>query len=136
MTASSVEIGADLRRILLTARTNPERWGRPKGITQDQAAHGAGISAVLYRNLENGYTTTTKVPTLVSICEYLAIPPEFLEEFGYRSVAEELRIRIQLGNKVILDLDRLSKLTPDEQQALQVILDKLASAPARLKGAA
>lgn len=136
MTASSVEIGADLRRILLTARTNPERWGRPKGITQDQAAHGAGISAVLYRNLENGYTTTTKVPTLVSICEYLAIPPEDLDQFGYKSVAEGLRIRIQLGNKVILDLDRLAQLTPDEQQALQVILDKLAEVPVRLRGAA
>lgn len=135
MTASSIEVGEDLRRILLTARTNPERWGRPKGITQDQAAHGAGISAVLYRNLENGYTTTTKVPTLVSICEFLGIPPDFLEQFGYLAIAEELRIRLRLGNKVILDLDRLSRLTPDEQRALQVILDKLAATPA-LRGAA
>lgn len=126
MTATSVEIGEGLRRILLTARTTPGRWGTPKGLTQDQAAHGAGISAVLYRNLENGYTSTTKVPTLVNICEFLGVDPDFLDMQGYRQVAEELRIRLQLGNKVILDLDRLSRLTPAEEDELLLILEKLA----------
>jgi transcriptional regulator with XRE-family HTH domain len=135
MTASSVEIGADLRRILLTARTTPGRWGTPKGLTQDQAAHGSGVSAVLYRNLENGYTIRAKAPTLVNICEFLGIDPEFLDMRGYHQVAEELRIRLQLGNKVILDLDRLSRLTPEEEQELMFILEKLTS-PGRMEGAA
>ncbi len=137
MTTSSIEVGEDLRRILLTARTSPERWGRPRGITQDQAAHGAGISSVLYRNLENGYAPTglltTRVSTMVNICEFLGIPPDVLEDFGYFPVAEELRIRLTLGNKIILDLDRLNRLTPDEERALLPILDKLAQPNPRLR---
>jgi transcriptional regulator with XRE-family HTH domain len=130
MTATSIEIGEDLRRILRTARTAPERWGTEKGLTQDQAARGAGISPVLYRNLENGYYISTKVPTLVGICEFLGIDPDFLERQGYQAVAEELRLRLTLGNKVILDLDRLNRLTPGEEAFLRDLLDKLIATPA------
>lgn len=125
MTATSIEIGEDLRRILRTARTTPERWGTENGLTQDQVAHGVGVSSVLYRNLENGYTRSTKVSTLAQICEFLGIPPDDLAELGYLDVAEMLRNRLTLGNKVILDLDRLSMLTPAEEQFLASILDKL-----------
>jgi transcriptional regulator with XRE-family HTH domain len=129
MTATSIEIGDDLRRILQVARTSPARWGTQKGLTQEEAAEGAGVSSVLYRNLENGYTIRTKVPTLVNICQYLGIDPEFLDMRGYHPVAEELRIRLQLGNKVILDLDRLAVLSREEARELALILDKLAATP-------
>lgn len=125
MTATSIEIGEDLRRILRTARTAPDRWGTESGLTQDQAAHRAGVSAVLYRNLENGYTKSTKVATLARICESLGIDPDFLDILGYLDVAETLRSRLTLGNKVILDLDQLARLTPAEEQFLAGILDKL-----------
>jgi len=132
MTATSIEIGEDLRRILRAARTTPERWGTGKGLTQDQVAHGAGISSVLYRNLENGYTRSTKSATLAAICEFLGIDPDFLDTLGYLEVAEALRSRLTLGNKVILDLDRLSRLTPDEERFLSDILAKL-TVPGRKK---
>lgn len=123
---TSVTINEDLRTVLRVVRTSPERWGRPKGLTQDEAAARVGISKVLYRNLENGYTPSTKSSTLVDICESLGVDPDVLSTFGYETVAQELRLRVLLGNTMFLDLDKLSILTPEEEAMLMPILDKLA----------
>lgn len=130
---TSVTINDDLRIVLRVVRTSPERWGRPKGLTQDQAADRAGVSKVLYRNLENGYTPSTKISTLVDICESLGVDPDVLTTFGYEEVARELRLRVLLGNTMFLDLTRLSLLTPEEERILRPILDKLA-VPVERKG--
>lgn len=123
---SSVTINDDLRVILRVVRTSPERWGRPGGITQEMAAKRIGISKVLYRNLETGLTESTKISTLADVCASLGVDPDVLSTFGYEQVANELRMRVLLGNTMFLDLGRLSVLTEEEEAMLMPILDKLA----------
>jgi len=127
MTATSIEIGSDLRRILLAARTNPERWGGGK-LTQEEAAHGAGVSPVLYRNLENGYTPSTLIPTLVGICKFLGVDPDDLDSLGYGPVADGLRLRMKMEGTVIIDLRKLRGFTDDEKRALDILVAKYRTA--------
>lgn len=129
MTDASVEIGRDLRMVLKAARKSPEKWGKVNGLTQDQAAHGSMISTTWYRNLETGYIESASVTVVANVCEFLGIGDGLLEQLGYMTVAEELRSRVKLGNKMVLDLERLSLLTPKEEATLKRILDKLAAAP-------
>ena len=123
---ASVKINDDLRLLLRIVRESPERWGSPHGLTQDEAAERCGISGSLYRQLELGGMTSTKISTLANICQALGIRPDLLEYYGYDSVAEELRMRVATGKTIFLDLDRLSLLDPREQEVLSLLLDKLA----------
>lgn len=122
----SVMLSDGLRLVLHTVRTSPERWGGAKGLTVEEAAGRIGISKVLYRNLESGYTPSTQLSTLVTICESLGVDPEILSFYGYEQVADELRMRVIMGKTMFLDLGKLSVLTPEEVDALLPILDKLA----------
>lgn len=123
---ASVTISDDLRVLLRVIRESPERWGSPHGLDQDEAAGRCGISVSLYRQLELGRMTSTKISTLVSICQALGIRPDVLDTYGYQLVAEELRMRVAMGRTMFVDLDRLSLLAPGEQEVLGILLDKLA----------
>lgn len=123
---ASVTISDELRLLLRVVRESPERWGSPNGLSQDEAAERCGISASLYRKVELGDFPSTKISTLANICQALGIDPTLLEHYGYQEVAEELRLRVTAGKTMFVDLDRLSLLDPREQQALGLLLDKLA----------
>ena len=134
---ASVKIGEDLRQFFRVARTNRARWGRK--LTQDEAAEGADVSTVTYRNLETGQSKSARVETIVDICEYLGIDADTLEDRGYLTVADELRMRLALGNKMVVDLNKLTELSPHEEKELRSILAKLAASPRerrKLQGAA
>jgi len=122
----SVTVNGKLQMLLHAARTSPERWGQKKGLTIEEAAERIGISKVLYRNLETGYTPSTQLSTLANICESLGVDPDVLSKYGYEQVANELRTRIVLGKTMFLDLSRLSRLTEEEIALIAPILDKLA----------
>lgn len=123
---ASVKINDELRLLLRIVRESPDRWGSPHGLSQDEAAERCGISASLYRKVELGDFPSTKISTLANICQALGIDPTLLEHYGYREVAEELRMRVEAGRTMFVDLDRLALLDPREQEVLGRLLDKLA----------
>lgn len=123
---ASVKISDDLRLLLRVVRESPERWGCPHGLSQDEAAERCGISASLYRKVELGDFPSTKISTLANICQALGIDPSLLDHYGYESVADELRMRVQTGKTMFLDLARLELLSLKDQENLARLLDKLA----------
>lgn len=81
------EVKADLQDVLVRARTNPVRWGKPKGLTQQELAVKTGVSAVWIRAIEAGRRPATPA-TLGNICFALGIEPRWLQEHGYAEVAD------------------------------------------------
>jgi transcriptional regulator with XRE-family HTH domain len=128
---TSVEIGPQLRRLLYTARTSPERWpgGRP---TQDEVGARSGCTSVWYRKIENGGVSSASLGTLLDICQVLGIDPAALRILGYDDVAEALEVRYEVNHQIVVDLDEMARVLDEaEQLALEIILAKTAGFRAR-----
>lgn len=82
-----VEVRADLQDVLYRARTNPVRWGKPKGLTQQELHKKTGVSAVWIRAIESGRREPS-VATLGNLCYALGIEPRWLRDNGYLEVAD------------------------------------------------
>jgi transcriptional regulator with XRE-family HTH domain len=87
MEATVTEVKPDLQDVLVRARTNPVRWGKPKGLTQQELAKRTGVSAVWIRAIEAGRRPATPA-TLGNICFALGIEPRWLRDNGYSEVAD------------------------------------------------
>ena len=81
------EVRPDLRDVLYRARINPVRWGKPKGLTQQELAEKTGVSAVWIRAIEGGRRTPSTA-TLGNLCFALGIEPLWLRDNGYPEVAD------------------------------------------------
>ena len=78
-------IGEDLCAVIKRARRNPVRWGKPKGLRQEDLAKMAGgISTVYVRQIESGYRHEASAAVLGSICYALGIDPEYLRRLPGR----------------------------------------------------
>lgn len=86
----SVEVNDRLRRIIRSYRTNPARWGTPRGLTQAQAAARAGISEVWWRSVELAYGSARFVSPqrLAAMCTAVEIESFVLRGLGYMDVAD------------------------------------------------
>jgi transcriptional regulator with XRE-family HTH domain len=82
------DIGPELRALIVRARKNPVRWGKPRGLSQQELATLAGTSAVWLRQIETGYTQTATASTLGSICYTLGIKPYLIKKLGYKDIAQ------------------------------------------------
>lgn len=83
------EIGPKLRALIVHARKDP-KWGKPKGLSQQELAAKAGTSQVWLRQIETGYTNTAKADTLGNICYVLGIDPDLIRAIGYPDVADSI----------------------------------------------
>lgn len=81
------EVRADLQDVLYRARTNPVRWGKPKGLTQQELSEKTGVSAVWIRAIEAGRRDPSTA-TLGNLCYALGIEPRWLRDNGYPEVAD------------------------------------------------
>lgn len=84
-------IGEDLCAVIKRARTNPVRWGNPKGLRQEDLAKLAGgVSTVYLRQIESGYRHQASASVLGNICYALGIDAEYLRKLpgGYDDVAD------------------------------------------------
>lgn len=97
------EIGADLRALIIKARKDPERWGKPRGLSQTELAAKAGISPVWLRQIETGYTPTAKADTLGTIMYVLEVRPDLLRTLGYPDVAASVEAEWMLHENAIPD---------------------------------
>jgi transcriptional regulator with XRE-family HTH domain len=84
------EVRPDLRALIIRARKDPTRWGKKKGLSQDEAASKAGTSQVWLRQIETGYTRTAKADTLGSISLALGVPSRVIRSLGYHDVADSM----------------------------------------------
>lgn len=82
------EVRPDLRALIIRARKDPDRWGKKKGLSQDEAATRAGTSQVWLRQIETGYTRTAKADTLGNIAVALGIQSRIIRALGYSDVAD------------------------------------------------
>lgn len=81
------EVRGDLQDVLYRARTNTVRWGKPKGLTQQELSEKTGVSAVWIRAIEAGRRSPS-VGTLGNLCFALGIDPHWLRGHGYTEVAD------------------------------------------------
>ena len=52
------------------------------GLTQEKAAHEAGLSLRTYRRVETGKVTDPAHSTVLAICEAVGVDPANIEEFA------------------------------------------------------
>jgi transcriptional regulator with XRE-family HTH domain len=97
------DIGPDLRALIVKARKDPVRWGKPHGLSQSELAQKAGISAVWLRQIETGYTPTAKADTLGTIMYILEIRPDLLRTIGYPDVADSVEAEYMIHEDAIPD---------------------------------
>lgn len=97
------DIGADLRSLIKRARRDPERWGKPRGLSQAELAAKVGMSQVWLRQIETGYTPTAKADTLGNIMYVLDVSPDLLRTLGYGDVADAVDANIMLKENAIPD---------------------------------
>ena len=91
MTAAPIEIGSDLRHLILRYRRDPDRWpGTKTGLSQDQAAERARISAAWWRQIENGYADSAGAITLADMCNVLGIETGLIRTLGYTEIADAM----------------------------------------------
>jgi transcriptional regulator with XRE-family HTH domain len=81
-------IGEDLRAVIYRARTNPVRWGRSRGLRQQDLAELTSVSTVYIRQIESGYRQHARASTLGNICYTLGMDAEFLRDLGYPDIAD------------------------------------------------
>ena len=105
------EVRPDLRALIIRARKNPERWGKKKGLSQDEAARRAGTSQVWLRQIETGYTRTAKADTLGSIAFTLGIPSRVIRALGYQDVADAID-----AAELLTELDPGERMPPYPQE--------------------
>lgn len=90
MRNSSVELGSDLRNLIRRYRTDRERWGKPHGLSQREAALRIGKSQVWWRQIETGYVPTAPAVTLADMCDMLGIDTELIRALAYVDVADAM----------------------------------------------
>lgn len=131
----------NLRTLIRDHREDPARWGKPRGLTQKEAASKIGISPVWWRQIESikSGAPTASAATLASMCHMLGITSAELRKRGYSDVAHILDIRYQNGQPDFdavklspdteLFLRKVPGLTKDEQETLIAALRTMRYAP-------
>ena len=97
------DIGPQLRRLIIAARKDPKRWGKPRGLSQVELAKKAGTSQVWLRQIETGYAPSASAGTLGTICYVLEINPVIVRTMGYEDVADAIDACIMLRENAIPD---------------------------------
>lgn len=99
--SAPVEPGTDLRALIRAGRKDPSRWGKPRGLSQAEAAAKVGISQVWWRQIETGYTPTAAADTLAAMCDMLDIDQRLIRGLGYPDVADAMdAIEIRRSNSI------------------------------------
>lgn len=117
--------GARLRALIRAARRDPERWDKPKGLTQRELALMIGRSQVWVRQIESGYVPSAPADTLASICYRLRIDVAYVRELGFTDVADAVDAMTMLDQVHVLPttedhLRATPGLTDDQREQLVI----------------
>lgn len=110
------EVGADLRALIIRARRDPERWGKPRGLSQAELAARAGTSEVWLRQIETGQASSASADTLGCICYELGIDSLILHALGYADVAGAIDASVMLKESAIPEhlTEAVRVISPEE----------------------
>jgi transcriptional regulator with XRE-family HTH domain len=115
--------GDRLRALIRSARKDPERWNKPRGLTQRELALMIGLSQVWVRQIECGYVQSAPAGTLASICYRLRIDVAYVRELGFTDVADAVDAMMML-DQVLPTTEGHLRATPgltDDQRELLVV---------------
>lgn len=94
-------IGADLRGEMRRLRRHPVKWGKPRGLTQQELADMAGISPIWVRQVETGAKGASP-NTVGRLCYTLELPVKWLRDRRYYDIAY---VVAELGNASVTSRD-------------------------------
>ena len=121
MTTAPIEIGSDLRNLILRYRRDHTRWpGTKKGLSQAEAAERANISTAWWRQIENGYVDSAGAVTLADMCNVLGIEVEIIRMLGYVQIADAMDASVieaheSIPDHIIDSKARLRRLDPSPE---------------------
>ena len=113
------DVNEQLRALLIGARKDPERWGKPRGLSQAQLADKADVSAIWLRQIETGQAESASADLLGRIFYELEIDSIIVGAIGYPDVAAAIDACVMIRENAIPDhvIDnprKMRKKSPEE----------------------